>query len=205
MRAVPPDGLLTGEDGRVRCWWPGNDPEYLRYHDEEWGRPVRDDVRLFEKICLEGFQAGLSWITILRRRDHFRAAFAGFDFEKMASYTQADVERLLQNPGIIRHRGKIEAAISNAQKTCDLIAGEGSLADFIWRYAPAETARPARMNYETLRTMPQTPASQALSKDLKKRGFRFVGPTTMYALMQAAGLVNDHLEGCWCRDNILKS
>ena len=189
-------GLITGEDGKARCWWHGDDPEYLRYHDEEWGRPVADDVRLFEKMSLEGFQAGLSWLTILRKRKNFRAAFAGFDFEKVARFTDQDVERLLQDEGIIRHRGKIEATINNAARACDLIDEIGSLAAYFWSFEPKNHVIPKSKG-----DVPAIiPESEALSKDLKKRGFKFVGPTTMYALMQAMGMVNDHLQGCYVCD-----
>ncbi len=189
------DGLVKGADGNVRCWWPGDDAEYVRYHDEEWGRPVHDDVRLFEKLCLEGFQAGLSWLTILRKRENFRAAFDGFDFHKIAKYTDSDVERLLGDVGIVRHRGKIEAIINNAQRTLELVEEFGSLSDYLWGFAPADHPVYTR---ETM--LSETPESRALSKDLKKRGFKFVGPTTIYALMQAMGMVNDHIEGCFCRE-----
>lgn len=186
------DGLIRGDDGKLRCWWHGDDPEYRRYHDEEWGRPVDNDIRLFEKICLEGFQAGLSWLTILRKRENFRKAFAGFDHEKVARFTDKDVERLLQDAGIIRHRGKIEAAINNAQKTSDLIDECGSLGAYFWRFEPDTHKSPT----SKADIVAVTKESEALSKDLKKRGFKFVGPTTMYAHMQAMGMVNDHLQGC---------
>ncbi len=181
------------------CPWPGTDPLYQRYHDTEWGFPVRDDVRLFEKLCLEGFQAGLSWITILRKREHFRAAFAGFDPAAVARFTERDVERLLQDPGIIRHRGKIEATIGNARACCELLEREGSLADFVWGFEPPAAERPTTYTWDHIRTLASTPASHRLSKALKQRGFRFVGPTTCYAFMQAMGLVNDHVEGCYRR------
>ena len=160
---------------------------------------MRDDVRLFEKLCLEGFQAGLSWLTILRKRENFRGAFAGFDFRKVARFTDDDVTRLLNDEGIIRHRGKIEATINNAQKTIDVINERGSFSDYLWSFKPAPETRSAAFDYETLRVITKTPESAALSKDLKKRGFKFVGPTTMYALMQAMGMVNDHVAGCYCR------
>ncbi|MEM8610486.1 MAG: DNA-3-methyladenine glycosylase I [Cyanobacteria bacterium P01_H01_bin.105] len=194
------DGLITGPDGKRRCWWPGDDAEYLAYHDHEWGYPVRDDNQLFEKICLEGFQAGLSWLTILRKRNNFRAAFDNFRFEVVARYTAADVERLLQNAGIVRHRRKIESTINNAQQACDLVEEWGSLAAYFWQYKP--TKRPSRFDYATLSQLSKTPESIALSKDLKKRGWSFVGPTTAYAFMQAMGLVNDHLEGCFSRQGV---
>lgn len=194
------DGLITGRDGQVRCWWPGDDAEYLAYHDHEWGVPVKDDIKLFEKICLEGFQAGLSWLTILRKRNNFRVAFNQFDFAAIAHYTETDVERLLQDAGIVRHRRKIESVINNAQRACELVDEWGSLAAYFWQYAPAE--RPILCDYATLSQLSQTPESIALSKDLKKRGWSFVGPTTAYAFMQAMGLVNDHLKGCFIRDSV---
>ena len=192
-------GLIRGEDGRLRCWWHGGAPDYQAYHDAEWGRPVAEDTRLFEKLCLEGFQAGLSWLTILRKRETFRAAFAGFDFEAVARFGERDVARLLQDAGIVRHRGKIEACINNARQACALAEERGSLAAYVWGFEPAPESRPKRFDYETLRQIGTSPESVALSKDLKKRGWRFVGPTTVYAFMQAMGLVNDHLEGCFCR------
>jgi len=198
------DGLIKGEDGKLRCWWQGGDPLYERYHDEEWGRPVDDNVRLYEKICLEGFQAGLSWYTILKRRESFRKAFAGFDYKKVAKFTEKDVVRLLKDEGIIRHRGKIEAAINNAQKVQEIIKEFGSLGAYFWQFEPEPRTRPKRMDYATMKAMPITAESKALSKDLKKRGFKFVGATTMYAHMQAMGLVNDHLEGCHCREQVIK-
>jgi DNA-3-methyladenine glycosylase I len=198
------DGLIKGQDGKMRCWWQGGDPLYERYHDEEWARPQDSDRTLYEKICLEGFQAGLSWFTILKRRDNFRKAFANFDFKKVAKFTKKDVERLLKDEGIIRHRGKIEAAINNAQRVQDVIEEFGSLAAYFWQFEPEPGSRPKRMDYKTLRGMPITPESKALSKDLKKRGFKFVGATTMYAHMQAMGIVNDHLEGCHCRETVEK-
>ena len=180
-----------------RCFWvPEDNPVYAAYHDDEWGFPVADDHRLFEKICLEGFQSGLSWWTILRKRDAFREAFAGFDFERVACFGPSDVERLLTNAGIVRHRGKIEATISNARAACELVEREGSLAAYLWRFEPDPGTRPHRMTEEVLRSMATSPESVALSKDLKKRGWRFFGPTTAYAFMQAMGLVNDHTEDC---------
>ncbi len=179
-----------------RCWWCGTDPLYMRYHDEEWGKPVRDDTRLFEKICLEGFQAGLSWLTILRKRENFRRAFARFDIDTVAQFTSKDVTRLLKDEGIIRHRGKIESTINNAKRAIEMKEQEGSLTDYFWRWQPARTSRPRRITRESLRTMATTPESTALSKDLRKRGWTFVGPTTVYAFMQAMGLVNDHVHDC---------
>jgi len=180
----------------TRCWWCGTDPLYIAYHDQEWGRPVTDDRRLFEKICLEGFQAGLSWITILRKRDHFRAAFHGFDIDRVARYTARDVERLLKNEGIIRHRGKIESTINNAKRARALQKECGSLSDYFWQWQPESSSRPRRITKQVLITMATTAESIALSKDLRKRGWTFVGPTTIYAFMQAMGLVNDHVEAC---------
>ena len=199
------DGLLVGEDGKRRCFWHGGSADYLAYHDREWGRPVADDIRLFEKICLEGFQSGLSWLTILRKRDNFRKGFAGFDFRKVARFDGKDVKRLLADEGIVRHRGKIESTINNARHAVDLVASEGSLAAYFWRFEPDAKSRPKRFDWATLRAMPTTPESIALSKDLKKRGWSFVGPTTVYAFMQAMGLVNDHLEGCYCRAEVEKA
>lgn len=186
----------------TRCFWvPADNEVYAAYHDEEWGFPVADDVRLFEKMSLEGFQAGLSWWTILRKRESFRAAFAGFDFEKVARFGGADVERLLLDAGIVRHRGKIEATLHNARLACDLAEREGSLAAYVWRFEPRPADRPERLTEEVLRSLATSPASVALSKDLKKRGWRFFGPTTAYAFMQAMGLVNDHTEGCAVRQS----
>ncbi len=195
-------GLRRGADGRTRCWWCGEHEEYTVYHDTEWGFPVDDDVRLFEKLVLEGFQSGLSWLTILRKRENFRAAFDDFDFERIARYGDADIARLLGDAGIVRHRGKIEATINNAQRACEMVDEWGSLAAFVWPYEPAASQRPERMDYDALMPLSQTDASRALAKDLKKRGWRFFGPTTAYAFMQAMGLVNDHLEGCGVRPEV---
>ncbi|HVW56543.1 MAG TPA: DNA-3-methyladenine glycosylase I [Rhizobiaceae bacterium] len=196
------NGLIEGIDGKMRCAWHANLPDYLHYHDHEWGRPVVDDRRLFEKICLEGFQSGLSWLTILRKRENFRRAFADFDFEKVACFGEVDVERLLGDAGIIRHRGKIVSAINNARRALELIEEKGSLAAYFWSFEPDPGERPEIVTYATLRANPTSPASVRLSKDLKKRGWSFVGPTTVYAHMQAMGLVNDHIEGCVCRAGI---
>ncbi len=196
------EGLTTGDDGVTRCFWGDAPPIYRAYHDDEWGFPVDDDHRLFEKVCLEGFQAGLSWLTILNKRENFRAAFAGFDFARVARFGDRDVERLLADAGIVRHRGKIEAAINNARRAEELAEAEGSLAAYFWRFAPEEADRPDRITWAAVSAMAETPASRALSKDLKKRGWRFVGPTTMYAFMQAMGLVNDHVEGCAARASV---
>jgi DNA-3-methyladenine glycosylase I len=204
MATRPDDGLLVGEDGLARCWWHGGLPDYRRYHDEEWGHPVTDDRRLFEKICLEGFQAGLSWLTILRKRDNFRLAFDGFDFERVAGYGPQDVERLVGDAGIIRHRQKIVSTINNAARALEVRREFGSLAAYFWRFEPAASRRPARIETTTLTAMPVTDVSRALSKDLKQRGWTFVGPTTVYAFMQAMGLVNDHVQGCCVRDAVEK-
>ena len=185
-----------------RCWWAGTDPLYQRYHDEEWGRPVVDDRGLFEKICLEGFQSGLSWLTILRKRDNFRAAFKDFDLARVARFTDRDVNRLLKDEGIVRHRGKIESTINNARRAQDLQDECGSLASYFWRWQPEPVSRPRRITREVLMEMATTPESKALSKDLRRRGWTFVGPTTVYAFMQAMGLVNDHVEGCIVRERV---
>ncbi len=176
----------------ARCWWAGSDPLYVDYHDTEWGFPVTDDIRLFEKLSLEGFQAGLSWLTILRKRENFRAAFANFDFRQVAEFGEPEVTRLLNDAGIVRHRGKIEATISNAARAAELADEFGSLAAFVWGYAPDRPEPPTELPSIT-------PESTAMSRDLKRRGWRFVGPTTVYAFMQAMGLVNDHLAGCGIR------
>jgi DNA-3-methyladenine glycosylase I len=189
------DGLERGGDGVVRCWWPGDDTDYCAYHDEEWGRPVHDERRLFEKLCLEGFQAGLSWLTVLRKRPAFREAFADFDPPTVARYGPAEVDRLLGDARIIRHRGKIEATIANARAYVDLVDAEGSLDAFVWRYAPEDPPVP-RHRGDVRATSPE---ATALSRDLKRRGWRFVGPTTAYAFSQAMGLIDDHLVGCASR------
>jgi len=192
-------GLRRGEDGVQRCWWAGTDPLYSRYHDSEWGFPVEDDKRLFEKVCLEGFQSGLSWLTILRKRESFRKAFAGFEPRRVARFDGRDVRRLLADASIVRHRGKIESTINNAGRALALEEEFGSLAAYFWRWAPGPGDRPRRLTHGALRAMSTTPASVALSRDLRQRGWTFVGPTTIYAFMQAMGLVNDHLEGCGVR------
>jgi DNA-3-methyladenine glycosylase I len=194
---VPADGILVGEDGVARCFWGGGEhADYVHYHDTEWGFPVADDVRLFEKLCLEGFQSGLSWLTILRKREGFRRAFAGFDFHAVAQFGADDVERMIGDASIVRHRGKIESTINNAARCVELVAEHGSLAAYVWGFEPAAEDRPDLITWPVLLEMAQTPASRALSKDLKRRGWSFVGPTTAYAFMQAMGLVNDHLDGC---------
>jgi DNA-3-methyladenine glycosylase I len=185
--------LITGDDGLARCWWGTSTPDYIAYHDNEWGFGVCDDRRLFEKICLEGFQSGLSWLTILRKRDNFREAFAGFDPAVVSAFDESDVQRLLSDAGIVRHQGKIRSTINNAARALELADEFGSLASFFWRHAdfgPPPADIPAT-----------TPTSTALSKDLKRRGWSFVGPTTIYAFMQAMGLVNDHLPGCHVRSS----
>ncbi|MCP5442851.1 MAG: DNA-3-methyladenine glycosylase I [Chromatiaceae bacterium] len=187
---------IVGTDGKSRCSWCGAAPEFLAYHDTEWGFPVSDDHRLFEKLCLEGFQSGLSWRTILAKRENFRVAFHNFDFDRIARFTQRDLDRLLKNEGIVRHRGKIEAVMNNARRAQDLVKREGSLAAFFWRYEPNvnQLAEPQTVSFST--------ESQALSKELKKQGWKFVGPTTAYAFMQAMGLINDHVGNCVVRAEV---
>ena len=193
------NGLRTDDNGLTRCWWAGSDPLYVGYHDEEWGRPVADDRLLFAKICLEGFQAGLSWLTILRKRESFRAAFRGFDLEAVARFGERDVQRLLSNEGIVRHQGKIRSTINNAVQALKLVDEFGSLASYFWQFEPSRKSRPKRMTHGVLMKLTTTPESTAMSKDLKARGWSFVGPTTCYAFMQAMGMVNDHIEGCHAR------
>lgn len=190
---------IVGPDGKTRCRWCAAAPEFLDYHDTEWGFPVSDDHRLFEKLCLEGFQSGLSWRTILAKRESFRAAFHDFDFDRIARFTQRDLNRLLKDEGIVRHRGKIEAVINNARRAQELVKREGSLAAFIWRYEPGikQLAKP--------QTASTSAASLALSKDLKNQGWKFVGPTTVYAFMQAMGLINDHVEDCVIRTKVVRA
>lgn len=183
-------------DGQTRCRWCAAAPEFLHYHDTEWGFPVADDQRLFEKLCLESFQSGLSWRTILAKREGFRDAFEGFDFHQMAAFDARDVQRLLGDARIVRHRGKIEAVIHNARQAVALAAQEGSLASFIWRFEPEPKDNPVPQTAST------SAASIALSKELKKRGWKFVGPTTVYAFMQAMGLINDHAHGCVVRPQV---
>ncbi len=188
-------GTVHGPDGRPRCRWCAAAPEFLTYHDHEWGFPVVDDNRLFEKLCLESFQSGLSWRTILTKRKHFRAAFADFDFHKVALFGEADVNRLLADKGIVRHRGKIEAVINNARRAREMVESEGSLAAFVWRFEPkTDIAKP--------QSRATSPESEQLSRELRKRGWKFVGPTTVYAFMQAMGLINDHAEGCIMRPEV---
>lgn len=192
---------MSGKESH-RCWWCGDDALYVRYHDEEWGRPVTDDTRLFEKICLEGFQAGLSWITILRKRENFRKGFDGFNIKKIVKYTDKDVGRLLKDEGIVRHRGKIESVINNAARALEMQKEFGSLAAYFWSWEPSAEERPKKYDAASLKAMGRSATSTAISKDLKKRGWSFVGPTTVYAFMQAMGMVNDHVEGCPARREI---
>jgi DNA-3-methyladenine glycosylase I len=196
-------GLFTADDGCARCAWCALTPAYRHYHDHEWGFPVTDDRRLFEKLCLEGFQAGLSWLTILNKREAFRQGFAQFEPARVAAFDASDVQRLLADAGIVRHRGKIESTINNARHVPALQDEFGSLAAYVWRFEPEARARPRRIDHAAVRAMATTPESTAMSKDLKKRGWTFVGPTTVYAFMQAMGLVNDHIEGCHVRDEAL--
>lgn len=196
---------LIRDGEHARCWWCGEDEQYQHYHDQEWGFPVTDDRRLFEKICLEGFQAGLSWITILRKRENFRRAFRDFDFEAVARFKRPSVERLLKDAGIVRHRGKIESTIQNAKRALEVVDEFGSLSAYFWQFVPPASERPRRKTRAALMKLAETPTSRALSKDLKQRGFTFVGPTTCYAFMQAMGLVNDHLEGCSVNSTVEKA
>mgnify|MGYP000719336611 CR=1 FL=1 len=196
------DGLFSGADGAPRCRWCEATPAYQHYHDHEWGFPVTDERRLFEKLCLEGFQAGLSWLTILNKRESFRRGFANFEAEAVARFGEADVARLLADAGIVRHRGKIESTINNAKRVLELREEFGSLAAYAWRFEPSPSSRPKKATLAALRAFTTTAESIAMSKDLKKRGWSFVGPTTVYAFMQAMGLVNDHIEGCFCRDEV---
>ncbi|MES2366011.1 MAG: DNA-3-methyladenine glycosylase I [Pseudomonadota bacterium] len=187
---------VPGPDGKPRCRWCGTAPAFLDYHDREWGFPVDDEFRLFEKLCLEGFQAGLSWRTILAKRENFREAFHGFNYNKIAEFTEKDVARLLLDKGIVRHRGKIEAVINNAQRAIELVKQEGSLAAYIWQFEPISE------HAVTPQTVSTSVESVALSKSLKKQGWKFVGPTTIYAFMQAMGLINDHVDGCIIRSQV---
>lgn len=188
--------LQETSNGEHRCWWPGDDAQYIEYHDAEWGRPVTDDTRLFEKICLEGFQAGLSWLTILRKRENFRSAFAHFDMDLVARFGEKDINHLLQDAGIVRHRGKIEATINNAGRALDMIESGLTLHEHFWNFAvDAPFGRDGASSHPS-GISSVSPAATALSKDLKKRGWKFVGPTTVYSFMQSMGFVNDHLDGC---------
>ena len=193
------NGLRVGDDGKVRCWWPGDDALYVAYHDDEWGRPVDTDGRLFEKLCLEGFQSGLSWLIILRKRPQFREVFHDFDPARIARFHDDDVERLMNDAGIVRNRAKILATINNARRYGQLVDEVGSLAAFLWSYEPEPATRPPTLDYDTLMGFGVSEESKRLSKDLRKRGWAFVGPTTAYAAMEAMGIVNDHLDGCFAR------
>jgi DNA-3-methyladenine glycosylase I len=201
-RASMPEGIAVGEDGVARCWWAGADPLYRTYHDDEWGRPVADDHQIFEKLCLEGFQSGLSWLTILRKRDNFRRAFRGFDPAQIAAFDTSDVERLMGDAGIVRNRAKIEATINNARRYAELSDELGGLAAYLWSYEPDAASRPATLDHAALMGTSVSAESVAMSKDLRRRGWAFVGPTTAYAAMEAMGIVNDHLTGCHVRDAV---
>ena len=194
-----PQGLHSDKDGLKRCFWPGDHEDYRAYHDTEWGVPTSSDIQLFEKICLEGFQSGLSWLTILRKRENFRNAFAGFNYRKLAMFGKYEVERLMDDRTIVRHLGKIRSTINNAKRALELEAEFGSLSAFFWRYEPVPATRPEHITYEWLMANPVSVESTALAAALKKRGWSFVGPTTAYAFMQSVGLVNDHMEGCHYR------
>lgn len=197
---IPRSGVVTAADGRVRCWWCQGDPLYERYHDREWGRPVADDAHLFEKLSLEGFQSGLNWLTILRKRDNFRRAFKSFDISAVARFTERSVQRLLADAGIVRHRGKIEATINNARRCEELIDESGSLAAYAWSYEGPPPA--TKLDRPTLAARTTSSEAIAMSKDLKRRGWRFVGPTTAYSFMESVGLVNDHVSACDVRDAV---
>jgi DNA-3-methyladenine glycosylase I len=199
---IPRSGASVGDDGVSRCWWCLGDPLYVAYHDHEWGRPVNDDNRLFEMLCLEGFQSGLSWLTILRKRENFSRAFKGFDLEAVARFNSRSVERLLLDAGIVRHRSKIESTINNARRCLELVDEFGSLASYVWFFEPDASSRPKRLDWPKLKKATTSPESTALSKDLKRRGWWFVGPTTVYAFMEAIGLVNDHVTACALRDEV---
>lgn len=201
---MPNEYLRPTEKGAHRCWWPGDDAQYVEYHDTEWGRPVVDDTRLYEKLCLEGFQSGLAWITVLRKRENFRSAFQQFDLDTVARFTSKDIEQLMGDAGIIRHRGKIEATINNAARALELLEETGSISKYIWQYAPDKPFGRDGVSDHPMGFVSTSPSSIALSKDLKKRGWKFVGPTTIYSFMQSMGLINDHVEGCLVRDECEK-
>ena len=196
------DGVQAGADGVKRCWWCVGDPLNESYHDLEWGRPVADDVRIFEKLCLEGFQSGLSWLIILRKRENFRRAFRSFDVEALSRFTPRSVDRLLLDAGIVRNRAKIEATINNARRCRELLKEVGSLAGYVWSFEPDPKTRPKKLDWAALTQLGESPEAKALSKDLKKRGWSFVGPTTVYSTMESIGLVNDHVEGCRFRREV---
>ncbi len=203
---IPNSGLITGKDGISRCFWCQGQDDYRDYHDSEWGFPVKDDQRLFEKICLEGFQSGLSWLTILRKRENFRKAFCDFDFSMVAEFGEKNVKMLLQDAGIVRHRRKIESTINNAKRACEMVEEFGTLAAYFWKFEPDAASRPKIVTWPVLREeLSKTKESTELAKDLKKRGWKFIGPTTAYAFMQAMGLVNDHIEGCAVQKQVERS
>ncbi|MFP5353314.1 MAG: DNA-3-methyladenine glycosylase I [Actinomycetota bacterium] len=202
MAEVPSSGAATGGDGVVRCWWAGDDPVYVDYHDDEWGRPIEDDRLLFEKLCLEGFMSGLSWLTILKKRENFRKAFRSFDIAKVARFNERSVQRLLQDAGIVRHRGKIESTINNARRCLELVDEFGSLAAYAWSFEPEPGARPSKLDRPTLESLGPSPEANAMSKDLKRRGWSYVGPTTVYSFMEAVGIVNDHVSACDYRQEV---
>lgn len=197
---VPSGGVIAGDDGVLRCWWCNGDPLYRNYHDLEWGRPVGDDQRIFEKICLEGFQSGLNWLTILRKRENFRGAFASFDIESVARFNAKKVERLMLDEGIVRNRAKIEATINNARRCLELMGDRGSLAAYVWSYEPARRRR--QLDWKMLMQLGPAEEAAAMSKDLKRRGWSFVGPTTIYSVMESIGLVNDHMGKCHIRREV---
>lgn len=199
---IPRSGVITGDDGIRRCWWCHDDTLYTSYHDREWGRPVADDNHLFEKLCLEGFQSGLSWLTILRKRENFRRAFNDFEIESVARFNRRSVERLLTDAGIVRHRGKIESTINNARRCSELIDEFGSLARYAWDFEPDPATRPDRLTWSKLSARTTSAEAIAMSKDLKRRGWTYVGPTTVYSFMEAVGLVNDHVSLCGLREEV---
>ena len=199
---VSASGIIAGEDGVSRCWWCQGDSLYQSYHDREWGRPTAEDARLFEKLCLEGFQSGLSWLTILRKRENFRKAFKSFDIDSVARFNTRSVERLLAAASIVRHRGKIESTINNARRCIELIEEFGSLGGYVWSFEPLPGSRPRTLDWEALRQITTNAEAIRMSKDLKRRGWSFVGPTTIYSFMEAMGLVNDHMTGCHFRDEV---
>lgn len=199
---IPKRGVSRSEDGITRCWWCQDDPLYQQYHDLEWGRPVTDDSALFEMLCLEGFQAGLSWLTILRKRENFRKAFKSFDLASVARFNARSVDRLLADSGIVRHRGKIESTIGNARRCTELIDEFGSLGSFVWSYEPDLRSRPDKLDWPSLVGLGVNTEATRMSKDLKRRGWSFVGPTTVYSFMEAVGLVNDHVSACDFREDV---
>ena len=199
---IPPSGAALGSDDVSRCWWCGDDPLYVDYHDNEWGRPIADDQLLFEKLSLEGFMSGLSWLTILRKRENFRRAFKSFDLAKVARFNERSVQRLLLDAGIVRHRGKIESTINNARRCLDLIDEFGSLAAFAWSFEPSPSHRPSKLDWPALEKLGPSGEATAMSKDLKRRGWSFVGPTTVYSFMEAVGIVNDHVTACAVREEV---